>query len=105
MKYIKKYEELDIKKALVGTALAAGMMASSCKKEDIVPNTPTPIETTKDSTEVDEPKDSTKTLKKISDIVNKVTSNKTESKPLPKQKKNRVLKFKDYLRSKFKKRN
>jgi len=110
MKYIKKYnEELNVKKALLGTALAAGLMASSCKKDDITPNIPTDQtkEITKDSTDVKELEDSsTKTLDRVSDIVNKIANigpKKPEVKKESKPKKNKVYKFKDFLKSKFKK--
>ena len=53
MKYIKKYnEELDVKKALLGGALAATMIGTSCKKDDIFPEKPEKIEV--DSTKVDD---------------------------------------------------
>ena len=53
MKYIKKYnEELDVKKALLGGALAATMIGTSCKKDDIVPIQPEKIEV--DSNKVDD---------------------------------------------------
>lgn len=108
MKYIKKYnEELNAKKALIGTSIAAGLMAGSCKKDDIIPNK-TSVEVAKDSTEVSDVEDSSvKSLNKVSDIVNKISDIegkkpevKKESKP-----KKKVHKFKDFLKSKFKKRN
>jgi hypothetical protein len=109
MKYIKKYnEELDVKKALLGGALAATMIGTSCKKDDIFPEKPEKIEV--DSTKVDDKTgDVTDSETKKSnlydfvDAVNKISSKKEEPVKIKSKKVKRINKFKEFIKSKFKK--
>ena len=109
MKYIKKYnEELDVKKALLGGALAATMIGTSCKKDDIFPEKPEKIEV--DSTKVDDKTgDVTDSETKKSnlydfvDAVNKISSKKEEPVKTKSKKVKRINKFKEFIKSKFKK--
>ena len=108
MKYIKKYnEELDVKKALLGGALAATMIGTSCKKDDIFPEKPEKIEV--DSTKVDDKTDDVtdSETKKSNlydfDAVNKISSKKEEPVKIKSKKVKRINKFKEFIKSKFKK--
>ena len=105
MKYIKKYnEELDVKRALLGGALAATMIGTSCKKDDIFPIQPEKIEV--DSTKVDDVTDSENkksNLYNFVDAVNKISIKKEEPVKTQSKKSKRINKFKDFIKSKFKK--
>jgi hypothetical protein len=109
MKYIKKYnEELDVKKALLGGALAATMIGTSCKKDDIFPEKPEKIEV--DSTKVDDKTDDVtdsetkkSNLYDFVDAVNKISSKKEEPVKIKSKKVKRINKFKEFIKSKFKK--
>lgn len=108
MRYIKGYnEEIDVKKALLGGALAATMIGTSCKKEDILPNDVQKI--TVDSTKVDDKVDDVTDDKKskvynFADAIDKISGNKKEPVKSSKPKKIRKInKFKDFIKSKFKK--
>lgn len=109
MKYIKKYnEELDVKKALLGGALAATMIGTSCKKDDIFPEQPEKIEV--DSTKVDDKVDDVtdsetkkSNLYNFVDAVNKISSKKEEPIKTKSKKVKRINKFKEFIKSKFKK--
>ena len=112
MKYIKKYnEELDVKKALLGGAIAATLATTSCKKEDIIPidNQKTVVDSTKVDDKVDD--DTTGTKKKSNlynfvDAINSLSKNKKEEPVKVQPKKPRkVTKFKDFVKSKLKKGN
>jgi hypothetical protein len=117
MKYIKKYnEELDVKKALLGGAIAATLATTSCKKEDIIPidNQKTVVDSTKVDDKVDD--DTTGTDKKANlykfvDAISSLSKSKKEEpvkvepvKVEPK-KTRKITKFKDFVKSKFKKGN
>ena len=112
MKYIKKYnEEVSVKKALLGGAIAATLATTSCKKEDIIPNEPD--KTTIDSTKVDDKVDDDTTgtdkkanLYKFVDAIGSLSKGKKEEPVKVQPKKNRkITKFKDFIKSKFKKGN
>jgi hypothetical protein len=107
MKYIKKYnEEVSVKKALLGGAIAATLATTSCKKEDIIPNEPekTTIDSTKVDDKVDKVDDSEKksNLYKFVDAVDKISSKKEEPVKVKPKKTRKVNKFKDFIKSKFK---
>lgn len=99
MKYIKKYnEEVNLKKVLVGGALAATML-TACKKDDIEP-----IYQDTQSIETDSGK--TIDLSKVTDVVDKISKSKEEKSKTEKiqpKKNERIMKFKKFLKSKFKK--
>lgn len=105
MKYIKKYnEELDVKKALLVGALTTTMIGTSCKKDDIVPIQPEKIEI--DLSKVDDVTESeTKksNLYNFVDAVNKISSKKEEPVKTKSKKVKRINKFKEFIKSKFKK--
>jgi hypothetical protein len=108
MKYIKKYnEEVSVKKALLGGAIAATLAATSCKKEDIIPNEPekSTVDSTKVDDKVDKVDDSEKksNLYKFVDAVDKMSSKKEEPVKVKPKKTRKINKFKDFIKSKFKK--
>jgi len=108
MKYIKKYnEEVSVKKALLGGAIAATLAATSCKKEDIIPNEPekTTVDSTKVDDKVDKVDDSEKkpNLYNFIDAVDKISSKKEEPVKVKPKKTRKINKFKDFIKSKFKK--
>ena len=110
MKYIKGYnEEIDVKKALLGGVLAATLATTSCKKEDILPNEPekNTVDTTKVDDKVDKVDDSDKksNLYNFVDAVGNLSKSKKVEEPVKvKAKKTRKInKFKDFIKSKFKK--
>lgn len=112
MKYIKGYnEEVNIKKALLGGALAATMLGTSCKKEDIVPidNQKTTVDSTKVDDKVDDTTDSEKksNLSKFVDAMDKLSTPKKSEEPkkIKSKKPRKINKFKDFIKSKFKKGN
>jgi hypothetical protein len=107
MKYIKKYnEEVSVKKALLGGAIAATLATTSCKKEDIIPNDPekSTVDSTKVDDKVDKVDDSEKksNLYKFVDAVDKMSSKKEEPVKVKPKKTRKVNKFKDFIKSKFK---
>ena len=107
MKYIKKYnEEIDVKKALLGGAIVATMLGTSCKKEDILPNDNQKV--TVDSTKVDDKVDDVTDDKKskvynFADVIDKISTDKKEPVKSKPKKIRKVSKFKDFIKSKFKK--
>ena len=108
MNYIKKYnEEVSVKKALLGGAIAATLAATSCKKEDIIPNEPekTTVDSTKVDDKVDKVDDSEKkpNLYNFIDAVDKISSKKEEPVKVKPKKTRKINKFKDFIKSKFKK--
>jgi len=111
MKYIKKYnEELDVKKALLGGAIAATLATTSCKKEDIIPidNQKTTVDSTKVDDKVDDDTTGTNNKSKLYnfvDAVNSLSKSKKVEEPVKTQPKKvrKINKFKDFIKSKFKK--
>ena len=82
-----------MKKTLLGSVLITTMIITSCKKDDIVLNQQENIEV-----------DSTKKSKVYNfvDAVNKISSKKEES-VKTQSKKSKRFKFKEFIKSKFKK--
>jgi hypothetical protein len=108
MKYIKKYnEEVSVKKALLGSILAATLATTSCKKEDILPNETEKniVDSTKVDDKVDKVDDSDKksNLYKFVDAVDKMSTKKEEPIKVKSKKNRKINKFKDFIKSKFKK--
>lgn len=104
MKYIKYYEEVNMKKAILGGALAATLAATSCKKDDMIK--PQIVATDKVD-DTDSSDDNKNTLYKITDLVNKLPKGPSVGYSVNKtpKKTKKVSKFKDFIKSKFKKSN
>ena len=83
-----------MKRALLGSVLVTTMIIISCKKDDIVLNQQENIEV-----------DSTKKSKVYNFVhaVNKISSKKEESVKTQSKKSKRFNKFKEFIKSKFKK--
>ena len=83
-----------MKKALLGSVLVTTMIIISCKKDDIVLNQQENIEV-----------DSTNKSKvyKFVDAVNKISTKKEEPVKTQPKKSKRFNKFKEFIKSKFKK--
>ena len=109
MKYIKGYnEKIDVKKALLGGVLATTLATTSCKKEDILPSEPekSTLDSTKVDDKVDDMTDSETKKSKVYnffDAVNKISSKKEEPVKTKPKKVKKINKFKEFIKSKFKK--
>lgn len=97
-----------MKKTLLGGVLVATMIGTSCKKDDIFPIQPEKIEV--DSTKVDDKIDDVidsetkkSNLYNFVDDVNKISIKKEDPVKTQPKKSKRINKFKEFIKSKFKK--